>query len=80
MNLQAKKLELVQMILDTKEFLKLLRVEEVLKGQPDSDWWDEISEEERQLIERGLSEAETEELTSNELVLQEIKAKYLKKR
>ncbi|MBW6499214.1 MAG: hypothetical protein K0B09_12545 [Bacteroidales bacterium] len=80
MNLQAKKLELVQMILDTKEFFKLLRVEEVLKGQPDSDWWDEISEEERQLIERGLSEAEKGEITSNDLVLQEIKAKYLKKR
>jgi hypothetical protein len=80
MNLQAKKLELVQMILDATEPIKLLRVEEVLKGDQDTDWWDEISAEERRAIEQGLIEADNDDLTSNELVLKEIKARYLKKK
>jgi hypothetical protein len=80
MNLQAKKLELVQMILDTSEPIKLLRVEEVLKGEPETDWWDEISDQEREAIEKGLMEAERGDIISNELVFKDIKAKYLKRK
>jgi hypothetical protein len=43
MNLQAKKLELVQLIINTRRPLTLKRVEEVLKKKEDSDWWDEAS-------------------------------------
>ena len=76
MNLQAKKLELVQLIINTRKPLTLKKVEEVLKGEEESDWWDEISDAERQLIEKGLAEADEGKLISHAEVMKEVKAKY----
>lgn len=76
MNLQAKKLELVQLILNTEMQDVLKKVEDVLKKGQVADWWDEISEEEKQAIEKGLAEAERGELISHENVMREVKAKY----
>jgi len=64
MNLQAKKLELAQLIINTRKPLTLKKMEEVLKRGNDPDWWDEISDAERQSIEKGLAEADKGELTS----------------
>jgi len=75
MNLQAKKLELVQLILNASKPLTLKKVEEVLKRQ-EPDWWDEISDAERQSIKKGLAEADRGELVPHEEVMKEIKAKY----
>ena len=61
-NLQAKKLELVQLIINTRKPLTLKRVEEVLKNEKEQDWWDEISNAERQSIEKGMAEANRGEL------------------
>jgi hypothetical protein len=41
MNLQAKKLELVQMTLNTEKSTVLAKVEAVLKKEKGTDWWDE---------------------------------------
>ncbi len=76
MNLQAKKLEIVQLILNTEMQDVLKKVEDVLKKGQAADWWDEISEEEKQAIEKGLAEAERGELISHENVMREVKAKY----
>lgn len=76
MNLQAKKLELVQMILNTERPAILKKVEDVLKKEKATDWWDEISEEERQAIEKGLEEADRGKLIPHEEVMKEVKAKY----
>jgi thiamine pyrophosphate-dependent acetolactate synthase large subunit-like protein len=76
MNLQAKKLELVQLIINTKKPLTLKKVEDILKKEEESDWWDEISEAERQSIEKGLAEADRGELIAHEEVMKEVKAKY----
>jgi hypothetical protein len=75
MNLQAKKLELVQLILNTSKPLTLKKVEEVLKRQ-EPDWWDEISDAERASIKKGLAEADRGELIPHEEVMKEIKTKY----
>lgn len=75
MNLQAKKLELVQLIINTRKPLTLKKVEEVLKRQ-ESDWWDEISEAERLSIKKGLAESERGELIPHEEVMKEVNAKY----
>ncbi len=75
MNLQSKKLELVQLILNTEKPSILARVEAVLKGKT-VDWWDEISPEEREAIEKGLSEADKGELIPHEEVMKEVRAKY----
>jgi uncharacterized protein YehS (DUF1456 family) len=76
MDLQAKKLELVQLILNARKPLTLKKVEEVLKKEKEEDWWDEISEAERHSIEQGLAEANRGELIPHEQVMKEVKAKY----
>jgi thiamine pyrophosphate-dependent acetolactate synthase large subunit-like protein len=76
MNLQAKKIELVQLIINTRKPLTLKKVEEVLKRENEPDWWDEISDAERQSIEKGLAEADRGELIAHEEVMKEVKAKY----
>ena len=75
MNLQSKKLELVQLILNTEKPSILARVEAVLKGKA-VDWWDELSPEEQEAIEKGLSEADKGELITHEEVMKEVRAKY----
>lgn len=76
MNIQAKKLELVQLILNTRKPLTLKKVEEVLKNEKESDWWNEISDSERRSIEKGLAEADEGKLIPHEQVMKEVKAKY----
>jgi len=76
MNLQAKKLELVQMILNTEKPTVLAKVEAVFKKEKGADWWDEISEDERSAIEESLAEADRGELIPHEEVMKEVRAKY----
>jgi len=76
MNLQAKKFELVQLIINARRPLTLKKVEEVLKSEKESDWWDEISDAERQSIEKGLEEADKGNLIPHAEVMKEAKAKY----
>jgi len=76
MNLKAKKLELVQLILNTDKPSVLAKVEAVFKSEKDTDWWDEISEAERTAIEESLAEADRGELIPHEEVMREIRAKY----
>ena len=75
-NLQTKKLELVQMILNTDNPTVLAKVEAVFKKEKSADWWEEISEAERNAIEEGLAEADRGELIPNEEVTKEVRAKY----
>ena len=42
MNLQARKLELVQLILNTDRPDILERVSQILKQENETDWWDEL--------------------------------------
>ena len=76
MNIQAKKLKLVQMIINTDKPALLKRVEEVFMKETAVDWWDEISEAERESIEKGLAEADRGDLIPHEEVMKEVKAKY----
>ncbi len=76
MNLKAKKLELVQMILNTEKSTVLAKVEAVFKNEKGADWWDEISEAERNAIEEGLAEADRGELIPHKEVMKEVREKY----
>jgi predicted transcriptional regulator len=76
MKLQTKKLELVQMILNTEKPAVLAEVEAVFKKEKRADWWDEIGEAERNAIEEGLAEADRGELIPHEEVIREVRAKY----
>ena len=67
MNLKAKKLELVQLILNTDKPALL---------EKDKDWWNEISESERKAIEESLAEADDGQLIPHAKVMEEVRAKY----
>jgi thiamine pyrophosphate-dependent acetolactate synthase large subunit-like protein len=75
MNIQAKKLELVQLILNTEKPSILEKVESLLRKETTSDWWDEISDEERAAIQEGLYQLDRGEGIPHEKVMEEIKAK-----
>lgn len=72
MNLQSKKLELVQLILNTEKPSILAKVEAILKKEKSSDWWEEISLEEKKAIEKGLAEADKGELIPHDEVMKEV--------
>ena len=64
LNIQSKKLELIQW-LSTIEDLSVLNKIIDLKKQENKDWWNSISENEKQSIEKGLQEAEAGKLNSH---------------
>jgi len=76
MNIQAKKLELVQRILNTNKPSLLEKISKIFEQEGETDWWDELSDEERESIQEGLNQLERGEGIPHEKIMQEIKAKY----
>ena len=76
MNLQAKRLELVQLILNTEKPAVLAKVEAVFKKEKGADWWDETSEAEKKAIEKGIAEADSGKLIPHNEMMEEVRAKY----
>jgi len=76
MNLQTKKLELVQMILNTEKPSVLAKVEAVFKKEKGADWWDELGEDLKAELDESLAEADRGELIPHEEVMKEVRAKY----
>ncbi|SKB36685.1 hypothetical protein [Alkalitalea saponilacus] len=76
MNLQARKLELVQMILDTDRPSLLEKVSQILKQEKEADWWDELPISVQQDIEVGIKEADRGETTPHEEVMKEVRLRY----
>ena len=64
LNIQSKKLELIQW-LSTVDDLSVLNKIIDLKKQENRDWWNSISENERQSVEIGLQDAEVGKLNSH---------------
>ena len=75
MNVQAKKLELVQQILDATDPIVLRKIEDVFVGKG-YDWWDELGGEEKEAIRNGLAEAGNGELMPHEVIMKDVRAKY----
>jgi hypothetical protein len=64
LNLQNKKLELIQW-LSTIEDSSIIEKIMDLRKKESSDWWNSISERERKSIENGLKDAESGKLSSH---------------
>ena len=60
MNIHETKLELVKIILNTKEEALLEQVKEILS--PEGDWWDKLNAQEKAAIDEGLAQANRGEL------------------
>ena len=76
MDIQAKKLELFQMLLNVNEASILKKVEKILKKGKTADWWDGLSKEAKKTLEESLGEAERGETIPHEEAMKEAKAKF----
>lgn len=58
LEIQNKKLELIQW-LSTIEDLKFLeKISDLISSEKKKDWWDEISDAEKEAIEKGIAQAD----------------------
>jgi predicted transcriptional regulator len=74
MNIEAKKLELIRLIMNTNKESLLSKI--ALIFEKEGDWWEEISIEEKKAIEQGLHEADNGEFIPHETILSEVRKKY----
>lgn len=68
MNIEATKLELIQLLLQTQKESLLIRIKAILVEERE-DWWSELSKEEQEEIKIGLAQADKGELTDNKEVM-----------
>ena len=76
MNTSADKIDIIQWVagLDDKSTLKQLKKIKELSTAKQQDWWDTITQEERQSIERGLEDSKKGRITPHS----EVRKKYEK--
>jgi len=61
LNMQSKKLELIQWLSTLEDSSIIEKIIELRKSE-NKDWWNSISEDEKQSIDRGLEDAESGKL------------------
>lgn len=70
MNIESTKLELMQLLLNTNKASVLARIKTLFEEEG-SDWWSELSLEEKKEIEKGEKEANEGHFISNETVMKQ---------
>lgn len=70
MNIQAEKKELVKMLLDTENPKIIESIKKIFKKEKTTDFWDDLSIEQRKEIEKASREIENGEVTDYESFLQ----------
>lgn len=73
MDIQTTKLELMRLLLNTQKEHVLLRIKEVFEQEESPDFWDELDEDLKSSIERGLSQSDRGEVKSHEAVMEKYK-------
>ncbi|MDN6311117.1 MAG: hypothetical protein ACTH3E_09860 [Psychroflexus halocasei] len=68
MDIEATKLELIHLLLQTEKESILKKLKSVFEEEK-GDWWDEMSEKEKEEIKTGLSQADDEDYKASELVM-----------
>jgi hypothetical protein len=68
MNIEATKLELIHLLLQTQKESLLVKIKKVF-DEEQTDWWDAMGPEEKQEVETGLSEADEGMLTPHKKVM-----------
>lgn len=77
MNIPAEKLELIERIIKLQDPEVLQQIKEML-FEPQTDWWDQISDGEKIAIDKGLAQAEKEEGIPHEEAMRHILAQRKK--
>lgn len=70
MDIQAEKIELVKMLLDTENPKVIESIKKIFKKAKAVDFWDDLSIEQRKEIETASREIENGEITDYEFFMQ----------
>ena len=62
LQIQNKKLELIQWLSTIEDLNFLDKISDMISREGKKDWWDEISEAEKQSIEKGIAQADAGKL------------------
>lgn len=73
--IQSTKLELMQLLLNTNKIEVLQRVKEVFEKESE-DFWDDLTVEDQNAINEGLSQLDKGEYVSHKSVKKEIKNRF----
>lgn len=57
MDIQAEKISLAQLLLKTEDVTIIKKVKAIFKKEQ-KDWWDELTEEQKEAINEGLKDAD----------------------
>lgn len=68
MNIEATKLELMHLLLQTQKESLLKKLKSVFEEEQ-TDWWDDLSKEEQEDIKIGLNQADNNQVVPNEEVI-----------
>ena len=75
MNIESEKLKLIDWIANLRDDSIIERIKMLKENQSGVDWWDEITEEEKAAIEKGLEDVKAGRLVPHE----KVKAEYAKR-
>ncbi|KAA3650980.1 MAG: hypothetical protein DWP98_03505 [Bacteroidetes bacterium] len=70
MNIQAEKIELVKMLLDTENPRIIESIKNIFKREKTADFWDDLTMQQKQEIEKASIEIENQEVTDYETFIQ----------
>ena len=78
MDIQATKIELAQLLLNTNDVSVLNKIKSIFKTEK-KDWWLELSKEQQDSIDEGFAEIDRGEFVTWEDLKKEIKARKMVK-
>ncbi|QTY27977.1 hypothetical protein [Flavobacterium sp. CS20] len=70
MNIQAEKIELIKMLLDIENPKLIERIKKVFHTEKTSDFWDDLSIEQRKEIEKASAEIKNAEVVNYDTFMQ----------
>ncbi|RRO13426.1 hypothetical protein [Flavobacteriaceae bacterium 14752] len=70
MNIQAEKIELIQMLLDTENPRLIERIKKIFHTEKTLDFWDDLSIEQRKEIEKASLEIENSDVVDYDAFMQ----------
>ncbi|MDH5399523.1 MAG: hypothetical protein OEX02_15345 [Cyclobacteriaceae bacterium] len=76
MDIQATKLELMRLLLNTHKEQVLQKVKEILEKEQDVDFWDGLNAEDQAAINEGLDQLDKGQYVSHESVRKEISKRF----
>ncbi len=76
MNIETKKYELIEWLTQVHDEGLLEQLEMVRDSWKEKNWYANLSDEQKESIERGLKDSEEGRVTPHEVVMKEMREKY----